>query len=81
MSQSDLQPWHEIENSSDSSGDSSNLVAVGDRIFIKNKHKFMQKFTGPFQVIALYESYVYCYSVASKKHKLVNMNRVRTHGR
>ena len=84
MSQSDLQPWHEIENSSDSSKDSSNLVAVGDRIFIKSKlrkHKFVQKFLGPFQVIALYESYVYCYSVASKKHKLVNMDRARTHGR
>ena len=84
MSQSDLQPWHEIENSSDSSEDSSNLIAVGDHIFIKSKlrkHKFVQKFLGPFQVIAVYGSYVYCYSVISKKHKIVTMDRVRTHRR
>ena len=55
-------------------------ITVGDRIFIKNnirKHKFVQRFTGPFRVIGLKGSTVFCYSLASKKHKQVTMDKVR----
>ena len=58
-------------------------IAVGDHIFIKNnirKHKFVQRFSGPFRVIGLKGSTVFCYSLASKKHKQVTMDKVRYAG-
>ena len=58
-------------------------IAVGDRIFLKNnirRHKFVQKYAGPFRVIALKGSTVFCYSLANKKHKQVTMDKVRYAG-
>ena len=58
-------------------------IAVGDRIYIKNnirKHKFVQRYSGPFRVIGLKGSTVFCYSLANKKHKQVTMDKVRYAG-
>ena len=58
-------------------------IAVGDRIFVKNnirRHKFVSRYSGPFRVMALKGSTVFCYSLASKKHKQVTMDKVRYAG-
>ena len=71
---------HDSDSSSYSSENSSNLVAAGDIIYIESrlrKHKFVKKFLGPYQVIAKYGTYVYCYSYLKEKHKRITMNRVR----
>ena len=58
-------------------------IAVGDRVFIKNnirKHKLVQRYIGPFRVIGLKGSTVFCYSLANKKHKQITMDKVRYAG-
>ena len=55
-------------------------IKIGDRIFLKTnirKHKFVPRFHGPFRVISVKGSTIYCYSLLSKKHKTVNMNKCR----
>ena len=55
-------------------------IKVGDRVFVKiniRRHKFVPKFEGPFRVIAIKGSTVYVYSLASKKHRQVTMDKVR----
>ena len=55
-------------------------IKVGDRVFVKiniRRHKFVPKFEGPFRVIAIKGSTVYVYSLASKKHRQVTMDKCR----
>ena len=58
-------------------------IQVGDRVYLKNnirRHKFVSRYSGPFRVIAIKGSTVYCYSLASKKHKQVTMDKCRYAG-
>ena len=58
-------------------------IQVGDRVYSKNdirRHKFVSRYSGPFRVIAIKGSTVYCYSLASKKHKQVTMDKCRYAG-
>ena len=58
-------------------------IKVGDRVFLKNnvrRHKFVPRYAGPFRVIAIKGSTVYCYSLASKKHRQVTMDKCRYAG-
>ena len=55
-------------------------ISVGDRIFLRTnirRHKFVPHYHGPYRVIAVKGSTIYCYSLLSKKHKTVNMNKCR----
>ena len=55
-------------------------IRVGDRIYLKTnirKHKFVPRYHGPYRVIGVKGSTIYCYSLLSKKHKTVNMDKCR----
>ena len=55
-------------------------IKVGDRIYLKTnirRHKFIPRFQGPYRVIGVKGSTVFCYSLLSKKHKTVNMDKCR----
>ena len=55
-------------------------ISVGDRIFLKTnirRHKFVPRYHGPYRVIGVKGSTIYCYSLLSKKHKTVNMDKCR----
>ena len=58
-------------------------ICVGDRVYIKNNiriHKFIPRYSGPWRVSAILGSTVYVYSLAGKKHKQINMDKVRYAG-
>ena len=53
---------------------------MGDRIFLKTNirtNKFIPKFNGPFRVVGVKGTTVFCYSLLSKKHKKVDMGKCR----
>ena len=53
-------------------------IKVGDRIYLKTnirRHKFIPRFQGPFRVVGVKGSTVFCYSLLSKKHKTVDMDK------
>ena len=55
-------------------------IKVGDRIYLKTnirRHKFIPRFQGPFRVVGVKGSTVFCYSLLSKKHKTVDMDKCR----
>merc|ERR1711888_45157 len=55
-------------------------IKVGDRIFLKTNirtNKFIPKFNGPFRVVGVKGTTVFCYSLLSKKHKKVDMGKCR----
>ena len=55
-------------------------ISIGDRIFLKTnirRHKFVPRYHGPYRVIGIKGSTIYCYSLLSKKHKTVNMDKCR----
>ena len=55
-------------------------IKVGDRIFLKTNirtNKFVPKFNGPFRVVGVKGTTVFCYSLLSKKHKKVDMGKCR----
>ena len=58
-------------------------ITVEDRVYLKNNiriHKFTPRYVGPYRVLWIKGNTVFCYSLASKKHRSVSMDKVRFAG-
>ena len=58
-------------------------IKEGDRIYIKvniRRNKFIQKFDGPYRVVAIRGKIVYCYSLNNKRFKCVQSEKCRFAG-